>query len=86
MADDVSRPNRPLAAPLIPSQVVKGTSGAGGGISRDLEEVATMMGFAFCERCGVPITAFGPSACDRCQSATLPRAKRVQVKKKIRAR
>jgi hypothetical protein len=50
-------------------------------MSRD-QEVATMMGFAFCERCGVPIAAFGPSACERCQSAVVPRIKRVRVKKK----
>jgi hypothetical protein len=41
-----------------------------------------MMGFAFCERCGAPIAAFGPSACDRCQPAVVLRPKRVRVKEK----
>ena len=45
-----------------------------------------MMGFAFCERCGVPITAFGPTACDRCQLASAPQMKRVRITKKARIR
>ena len=45
-----------------------------------------MMGFAFCERCGVPIAAFGPTVCDRCQLASVLQTKRVRITKKVRTR
>jgi hypothetical protein len=45
-----------------------------------------MMGFALCERCGVPIAAFGPNTCDMCRTACIPPAKLTQVKKKSSVR